>query len=76
MRVANRDAQRGKSGGYRVIYYVRTVGSVYLLEIYTKSEFEDVPESRVLAVIEQVRGEVEAQDGENLVDNGDSEPSE
>jgi len=71
VRVPNRDAQRGKSGGYRVIYYVRTAESVYMLEIYTKTEQEDVPDARILAAIEEVRAE--AQEAQH--DTSESETS-
>lgn len=40
--VANQDAQRGKSGGYRVIDYLRTPTHIILLTIYTKSERADI----------------------------------
>jgi mRNA-degrading endonuclease RelE of RelBE toxin-antitoxin system len=38
LRIRNSDVQKGKSGGYRLLYYVRTAKSVILLTIYTKSE--------------------------------------
>lgn len=41
-RVKNSDAQRGKSGGYRVIYYVRTEDNVTLLAMYSKSDQADI----------------------------------
>jgi mRNA-degrading endonuclease RelE of RelBE toxin-antitoxin system len=41
VRLPNRDMQRGKSGGYRVIYYVRTADRIFLMRIYTKSEQEN-----------------------------------
>lgn len=51
VRVPNRDAQRGKSGGYRVLYYLHTVEKIYLIYIYSKSEQDDVPDSLILAII-------------------------
>jgi mRNA-degrading endonuclease RelE of RelBE toxin-antitoxin system len=54
VRLPNRDAQRGKSGGYRVIYYVRTSEAIYLLEIYSKSDKEDISDAEVLTEIEDI----------------------
>ena len=38
VRAANRDTQVGKSGSYRVIYYLKTDTLRVLLTIYSKSE--------------------------------------
>ena len=51
VRVPNRDAQRGKSGGYRVIYYIRTLTQVVLLTIYSKSERSDVDADNIQSII-------------------------
>ena len=51
VRIPNRDAGRGKSGGYRIIYYVQTAENVYLLLIYSKSEQEDVPTALILGAL-------------------------
>lgn len=50
-RVKNSDAQRGKSGGYRVIYYVKTEETVMMLVIYSKSEQENIDPQRLLEII-------------------------
>lgn len=42
LRVKNSDVQKGKSGGYRVIYYVKTDTNIILVTIYSKSEKEDI----------------------------------
>ncbi|MBW4618038.1 MAG: type II toxin-antitoxin system RelE/ParE family toxin [Cyanosarcina radialis HA8281-LM2] len=42
LRVRNSDIQKGKSGGYRLIYYVKTVNGIVLLTIYAKSEQVDI----------------------------------
>jgi mRNA-degrading endonuclease RelE of RelBE toxin-antitoxin system len=52
VRVRNRDAQRGKSGGYRVIYYSRTKTTVTLITIYSKSDQGDVSNSKIRQIIE------------------------
>ncbi len=42
VRVRNSDLQRGKSGGYRVIYYLKTDAQITLVTIYSKTEQSDV----------------------------------
>lgn len=41
-RLPNRAARRGKSGGFRVIYYVQFSDAVTLLTIYSKTEETDI----------------------------------
>ncbi len=38
VRVKNTDIKKGKSGGYRVIYYVRSDSGITLLAMYSKSD--------------------------------------
>jgi len=40
-RIPNQDARRGKSGGYRLLYYLRTESRVILLTIYSKTDQSD-----------------------------------
>jgi mRNA-degrading endonuclease RelE of RelBE toxin-antitoxin system len=47
VRVRNRNANRGKSGGYRLIYYVKTSDRIILVTIYSKSEQEDIEASEI-----------------------------
>ncbi len=42
VRLPNRDAQRGKSGGYRVMYYLQTKERIILLTMYAKSDQTDI----------------------------------
>ena len=42
VRLPNRSARRGKSGGFRVIYYAQIADTVTLLAIYSKSEDVDI----------------------------------
>lgn len=46
LRVASRDMQRGKSGGFRLLYRLASdeadVYTAYLLFLYAKSDWEDV----------------------------------
>ncbi|MGB6295240.1 MAG: type II toxin-antitoxin system RelE/ParE family toxin [Rivularia sp. (in: cyanobacteria)] len=51
LRVKNSDIQKGKSGGYRLIYYVKTATGVILLTIYTKSEQADIAADDIRDII-------------------------
>ncbi len=42
VRVKNSDALRGKSGGYRVIYYLKSQENAILLAMYSKSDQADI----------------------------------
>jgi mRNA-degrading endonuclease RelE of RelBE toxin-antitoxin system len=42
LRVKNSNIQKGKSGGYRLIYLLESATSILLLTIYSKSEKEDI----------------------------------
>lgn len=42
VRVKNSDNQKGKSGGYRFIYYLRTASEVVLVNLYSKSVQGDI----------------------------------
>jgi mRNA-degrading endonuclease RelE of RelBE toxin-antitoxin system len=51
-RISNSDAQRGKSGGYRIIYYVQLVDHLVLLTIYPKSQQEDMGATEIRQLID------------------------
>jgi mRNA-degrading endonuclease RelE of RelBE toxin-antitoxin system len=55
VRVANRDAKRGKSGGYRLLYYLvdEPEKLIYLLLMYAKSEREDVDTKEIERLLKQ-----------------------
>jgi mRNA-degrading endonuclease RelE of RelBE toxin-antitoxin system len=53
VRVRNRDAGRGKSGGYRVLYYIRTTSLVILATIYSKSDQRDISTTELRRIIEE-----------------------
>jgi mRNA-degrading endonuclease RelE of RelBE toxin-antitoxin system len=53
-RLPNRDARRGKSGGYRVIYYIKTPQSVILIDIYSKTEQVDISADKIRRLIEEI----------------------
>lgn len=51
LRVKNSDIQKGKSGGYRLIYYVKTVKGIVLLTVYTKSEQINITNDEIITII-------------------------
>ncbi|NEQ65911.1 MAG: type II toxin-antitoxin system RelE/ParE family toxin [Symploca sp. SIO2D2] len=51
VRLKNSDIQKGKSAGYRVIYYVKTSSKVILVTIYSKSDMSDVDADMLSEVI-------------------------
>lgn len=53
VRLKNSDIQKGKSGGYRVIYYVKTAESIVLATIYAKSDRSDVSNDVIEEAIAQ-----------------------
>ena len=47
-RIANSDEHSGKSGGYRLISYLKLVDNeLYLIYIYDKSDFENLSENKI-----------------------------
>lgn len=53
VRLRNTDAQRGKSGGYRVIYYLETEEQTVILTIYSKTDQSDLPVEVISGIIEE-----------------------
>ncbi|MFY7804853.1 MAG: type II toxin-antitoxin system RelE/ParE family toxin [Limnoraphis robusta] len=53
LRVRNRDNKKGKSGGYRLIYYLKTSTGIILLTIYSKSEQADIAAEEIQKIIEE-----------------------
>jgi mRNA-degrading endonuclease RelE of RelBE toxin-antitoxin system len=66
VRVRNRDAQSGKSGGYRLIYQVESPQNVLLHLIYAKSEQVNVSIEEIQAAIAAYQAEQDESD--NLSD--------
>jgi mRNA-degrading endonuclease RelE of RelBE toxin-antitoxin system len=57
VRVRNSSTQKGKSGGYRVIYYLKTRDQILLVTIYAKSDKADITATEVREIL--VRAEAE-----------------
>ena len=53
VRIANTDAQRGKSGGYRVIYYMKQQDDILLITLYSKTEQADIGTDDVIRIIQE-----------------------
>lgn len=51
-RLKNSDARKGKSGGYRVIYFLESADRIVLLTVYTKSDQENISAAQISAFIE------------------------
>lgn len=42
VRIQNSDIDKGKSAGYRAVYYVRTATRIFLVTLYSKTEQSDI----------------------------------
>jgi mRNA-degrading endonuclease RelE of RelBE toxin-antitoxin system len=57
VRVPNRDVKRGKSGGYRVIYYLQTQTDIILVTIYSKTEQADISAAQIRRIVNEFEAE-------------------
>jgi mRNA-degrading endonuclease RelE of RelBE toxin-antitoxin system len=57
IRVRNRDIQKGKSAGYRLIYQVESPTCLLLLTIYSKSDRTDMTASEILTILDKFYGD-------------------
>ena len=57
VRIQNSNIQKGKSGGYRVIYYLKTEQNIILATIYSKSDLSDISRQVIEDVIYQYEQE-------------------
>ncbi len=55
-RIKNTDSSRGKSGGYRLLYYLQNEDDVRVLLIYSKSEQSDIEATVVREMINSELG--------------------
>lgn len=51
-RIRNSDAKRGKSGGYRAVYYLQTAEQVVMIALYSKSDQSEMPTHVIRRIIE------------------------
>jgi mRNA-degrading endonuclease RelE of RelBE toxin-antitoxin system len=66
VRLKNSNIQKGKSGGYRVIYYVKTEQAIILATIYSKSDISDVSNEIIEESIAQYEQEIKIVDSGQL----------
>jgi len=55
VRLANRSARSGKSGGFRVAYHVSDAGTVSLLAICARSECRELHETNIRRLISNLQ---------------------
>jgi mRNA-degrading endonuclease RelE of RelBE toxin-antitoxin system len=55
IRVANSSIPTGKSGGFRVIYYTKIENKIYLLQIYSKSDIENISDEKIIEILKNNR---------------------
>lgn len=51
VRIKNSDIQKGKSGGYRLIYHVQGSTIIIMMTIYAKSEQADISAKRIQEIL-------------------------
>ncbi len=51
VRVRNRDIRKGKSAGYRLIYYVQSPGRVVLVTLYSKLDQADISTAQIRRIL-------------------------
>ncbi len=51
VRVKNSDIQKGKSGGYRLIYYLKTEAQIRLVTLYSKSDQADISAAEIREIL-------------------------
>lgn len=62
VRLKNSNIQKEKSGGYRVIYYLKTEQEIILATIYSKSDISDVSNEVIEEAIAQYEQESQIED--------------
>jgi mRNA-degrading endonuclease RelE of RelBE toxin-antitoxin system len=65
VRVKNSDIQKGKSGGYRVIYYLKTAKNIILITIYSKSDTEDIAAEEIQQILAEFEQQQQTEDTQN-----------
>jgi len=54
LRVRNSDVQRGKSGGYRLIYCLQNTEQIILVNIYSKSEQDNFNITQIRRILDEM----------------------
>jgi mRNA-degrading endonuclease RelE of RelBE toxin-antitoxin system len=75
VRVPNSDTRKGKSSGYRVIYYTITPEAILLTTIYSKSDRQNISNKEVEDIIGEYEIAIEQRETEIVgTDSEDSNP--
>jgi len=53
VRIKNSDNNKGKSAGYRIITYARIEDEIFLVDIYSKSEMENISDEAIDLIVKQ-----------------------
>lgn len=53
VRVQNRDVEKGKSSGYRLIYQIKKPTKIILLTVYSKLEQKDISEEKISYILKE-----------------------
>ena len=59
VRLSNPSAGRGKSGGFRIIYYVQLADSVVLITIYSKTEQANITPEKIRQILKDLLSDSE-----------------
>ncbi len=54
VRIRNTDIQKGKSSGYRCIYYFKTHEKIILVTIYSKLDQSDISAKRIKEIVSEI----------------------
>ena len=57
VRIKNSDNNRGKSAGYRIITYTRIEDEIFLVDIYSKSEMENIADEAIDLIVKNYKKE-------------------
>ena len=66
VRVKNSDIQKGKSGGYRVIYYLKTNTQILLITIYSKSDRTDIDTTEINEILTRAEKQLRDAEGDRV----------
>jgi hypothetical protein len=71
--VPNSDTRKGKSSGYRVIYYTIVPEAILLTTIYSKSDRQNISNKEVEDIIEEYELAIEQREPEIVVTDSEDE---
>ena len=57
IRIKNSDNNKGKSAGYRIVTYSIIEDEVFLVDIYSKSEMENIADEAIDLIVKQYKEE-------------------